>query len=169
MAKKQTKKTTKKAAKKTAKKTVAAVKKAKKGKAARVKPAKARAKADDKALHGKTKPWTAAEVEEAFRRFQAAMPEPRGELQYVTPFTLLVAVVLSAQATDAGVNKATPALFAAADTPAKMVALGEARVRELIKTIGLFRTKAKNLVALSTQLVERHDGQVPRTRDELEA
>jgi endonuclease-3 len=81
----------------------------------------------------------------------------------------LVAVVLSAQATDAGVNKATPALFAAADTPAKMVALGEARVRELIKTIGLFRTKAKNLVALSTQLIERHGGEVPRTREELEA
>jgi endonuclease-3 len=114
-------------------------------------------------------PWTNTETEEAFRRFQAANPEPVGELQYVTPFTLLVAVVLSAQATDAGVNKATPALFAAADTPAKMVALGEARVRDLIKTIGLFRTKAKNLVALSNQLIERHGGQVPRTREELEA
>jgi endonuclease III len=113
-------------------------------------------------------PWTNAEVEEAFRRFQAANPEPVGELQYVSPFTLLVAVVLSAQATDAGVNKATPALFAAADTPAKMVALGEARVRELIKTIGLFRTKAKNLIALSTQLIERHGAQVPRTREALE-
>jgi NAD(P)-dependent dehydrogenase (short-subunit alcohol dehydrogenase family) len=112
MAKKQTRKTAKKAAKKGAKKIVAAVKRAKKGRAAEVKPAKARAKADDKALYGKTKPWTPAEVEEAFRRFQAAMPEPKGELQHVNPFTLLVAVVLSAQATDAGVNKATPALFA---------------------------------------------------------
>jgi endonuclease-3 len=118
---------------------------------------------------GATSSWTNTEIEEAFRRFQAANPEPVGELQYVTPFTLLVAVVLSAQATDAGVNKATPALFAAADTPAKMAALGEARVRDLIKTIGLFRTKAKNLVALSTQLIERHGGQVPRTREELEA
>ena len=113
-------------------------------------------------------PWTNAEIEEGFRRFQAANPEPVGELSYVTPFTLLVAVVLSAQATDAGVNKATPALFAAADTPAKMMALGEERVRELIKTIGLFRTKARNLIALSTQLIERHGGQVPRTREELE-
>jgi endonuclease III len=114
-------------------------------------------------------PWTNAEIEEGFRRFQAANPEPRGELQYVTPFTLLVAVVLSAQATDASVNKATPALFAVADTPAKMVALGEARLRDLIKTIGLYRTKARNLIALSTQLIERHGGEVPRTRAELEA
>jgi endonuclease-3 len=114
-------------------------------------------------------PWTNAEIEEAFRRFQAANPEPTGELQYVTPFTLLAAVVLSAQATDAGVNKATPALFAVADTPAKMVALGEARVRDLIRTIGLYRTKAKNLIALSRQLIERHGGEVPRTRAELEA
>ena len=82
--------------------------------------------------------WTPAEVEEAFRRFAAANPDPRSELQYINPFTLLVAVVLSAQATDAGVNKATPALFALADTPEKMVALGEARVRDLIKTIGLY-------------------------------
>ena len=81
--------------------------------------------------------------------------EPRSELHYVNPFTLLVAVVLSAQATDAGVNKATPALFKLADTPEKMVKLGEAKVRDLIKTIGLFRTKAKNVVALSQMLVER--------------
>jgi endonuclease-3 len=114
-------------------------------------------------------PWTNAEIEAAFRRFQAANPEPAGELQYVNPFTLLVAVVLSAQATDAGVNKATPALFAVADTPAKMVALGEARLRDLIRTIGLYRTKAKNLIALSRQLIERHGGEVPRTRAELEA
>jgi endonuclease-3 len=168
MAKKQTRKTAKKAAKKGAKKIVAAVRKAKKGKAARVKQAKARAKADDKALQGKTKPWTAAEVEEAFRRFQAAMPEPKGELQHVNPFTLLVAVVLSAQATDAGVNKATPALFALADTPEKMVALGEDRVRELIKTIGLYRTKAKNVIALSHKLIAEHGGQVPGTREALQ-
>src|SRR4051812_41425503 len=119
-----------------AKKTAVAVKKARKGKAAKGKPPKAQAKADQKALHGTTKPWRKAEVEEAFRRFQAAMPEPKGELQHINPFTLLVAVVLSAQATDAGVNKATPALFKLADTPGKMAALGEDRVRELIKTIG---------------------------------
>jgi endonuclease-3 len=118
---------------------------------------------------GASAPWTNAEIEEGFRRFQAANSEPVGELQYVTPFTLLVAVVLSAQATDAGVNRATPALFAAADTPAKMVALGEERVRDLIKTIGLYRTKAKNLIALSRQLIERHGGEVPRSREELEA
>ena len=85
----------------------------------------------------------------------AKNPEPRGELEHVNPFTLLVAVVLSAQATDAGVNKATPALFALADTPEKMVALGEDKVRQLIKTIGLFRTKAKNVIALSQQLDRR--------------
>ena len=86
-----------------------------------------------------------AEIEEAFRRFEAANPGARGELEHVDPYTLLVAVVLSAQATDAGVNKATPALFAAADTPEKMVTLGEAKVRDFIKTIGLFRMKAKNV------------------------
>ena len=90
------------------------------------------------------------------------MPEPKGELQHINPFTLLVAVVLSAQATDAGVNKATPALFALADTPEKMVALGEDKVRDLIKTIGLFRTKAKNVVALSQKLIAEHGGEVPR-------
>jgi len=168
MAKKQTRKAAKTTAKKSAKKTIAAVKRAKKGRAAEVKPAKARAKADDKALHGQTKPWTPAEVEEAFRRFQAAMPEPKGELQHVNPFTLLVAVVLSAQATDAGVNKATPALFALADTPEKMAALGEDRVRELIKTIGLYRTKAKNVIALSHKLIAEHGSQVPGTREALQ-
>ena len=115
------------------------------------------------------KPWTNAQIAEAFRRFQAANPEPKGELKHINPFTLLVAVVLSAQATDAGVNKATPALFAAADTPEKMVALGEERVRDLIKTIGLFRTKAKNVVELSRRLVAEHGGQVPRSREALEA
>ena len=143
--------------------------KARKGKAAKVKPAGQRAKADAKAASGTLPPWTAAEIKEAFRRFQAANPEPKGELQHINPFTLLVAVVLSAQATDAGVNKATPALFAAADTPEKMVALGEERVRDLIKTIGLFRTKAKNVVELSRRLVAEHGGAVPRSREALEA
>ncbi|MBV9965005.1 MAG: endonuclease III [Alphaproteobacteria bacterium] len=113
--------------------------------------------------------WSPAEIEEAFRRLQAAQPEPKGELLHVNAFTLLVAVVLSAQATDAGVNKATPALFALADTPAKMLALGDERIVELIRTIGLFRTKAKNLVALSRILVEQHGGEVPRDRAALEA
>jgi len=147
--------------------------KARKGKAARLKPprmqAKTKAKPDVKAMHGASKPLTKAQIEEAFRRFRAANPEPKGELQHINPFTLLVAVVLSAQATDAGVNKATPALFALADTPDKMAALGEERVRDLIKTIGLFRTKAKNVVELSRRLVAEHGGQVPRAREALEA
>jgi len=117
----------------------------------------------------KPQPWTPAEIEEAFARLRKANPEPRGELEHVDPFTLLVAVVLSAQATDAGVNKATPALFAVANTPAKMVALGEDKVRELIKTIGLYRTKAKNLIALSKQLIAEHGGVVPPSREALEA
>lgn len=122
-----------------------------------------------KAAAGALPQWSTAEIEEAFRRFRAAKPEPKGELEHINPFTLLVAVVLSAQATDAGVNKATPALFAAADTPEKMAALGEARLQQLIKTIGLYRTKARNLVALSKQLVEEHGGEVPRRREALEA
>jgi endonuclease-3 len=108
-------------------------------------------------------------IEEMFRRFAAANPEPKGELEHVNAFTLLVAVVLSAQSTDAGVNKATRGLFAAADTPAKMVALGEDAVREHIKTIGLFRNKAKNVVALSEALLAHHGGEVPRDRAALEA
>jgi endonuclease-3 len=143
--------------------------KARKGKPAKVKGPRQRVKADVKAAHGALPQWTNAEIEEAFRRFQAANPDPKGELAHINPFTLLVAVVLSAQATDAGVNKATPALFAAADTPAKMVALGEDKVRDMIKTIGLFRTKAKNVVALSRVLVEQHGGEVPRSREALEA
>ncbi|HTZ67850.1 MAG TPA: endonuclease III, partial [Roseiarcus sp.] len=91
----------------------------------------------------------AARTEKIFERLATANPSPRGELKYVDPFTLLVAVVLSAQATDAGVNKVTPALFAVADTPQKMAALGEERLAERIKTIGLYRTKAKNIIALS--------------------
>ncbi|HXY89267.1 MAG TPA: endonuclease III [Xanthobacteraceae bacterium] len=115
------------------------------------------------------RPWTAAEIEEAFTRFARANPEPKGELRHVDPYTLLVAVVLSAQATDAGVNKATPALFAVADTPAKMVALGEAKLRDYIKTIGLYRGKAKNIVALSQRLIAEHGGKVPRVREALES
>jgi endonuclease-3 len=140
-----------------------------KGRAARVKNTEAQAKADKEAAHGELPQWSEAEIEEAFRRFQAANPNPRGELQYINPFTLLVAVVLSAQATDAGVNKATPALFKLADTPEKMSKLGEARVRALIKTIGLYRTKAKNVIALSKQLVAEHGGNVPHDRAALEA
>jgi len=138
-------------------------------KRAEVKPARKRLAADVEAAAGAVPQWTAAEIEEAFRRFKEANPDPKGELQHINPFTLLVAVVLSAQATDAGVNKATPALFALADTPEKMAALGETRVRELIKTIGLFRTKAKNVVALSQKLLAEHGGQVPRSREALEA
>ena len=110
-----------------------------------------------------------ADAEEFFRRLATARPTPKSELGFRNPYTLLVAVVLSAQATDVGVNKATPALFAAADTPAKMAALGEARVRALIKTIGLFNTKAKNVIKLSKQLVEDHGGEVPRDREALVA
>ncbi|WEK51172.1 MAG: endonuclease III [Candidatus Kaistia colombiensis] len=114
------------------------------------------------------KRFTKAEVEEVFARFQARDPAPKGELESVNVFTLLVAVVLSAQATDAGVNKATRALFAIADTPQKMLALGEDRVRDYIQTIGLFRTKAKNVIGLSKRLVELHGGEVPDDRAALE-
>ncbi|HEY8580960.1 MAG TPA: endonuclease III [Beijerinckiaceae bacterium] len=107
-------------------------------------------------------------IAEIFARFAAREPEPKGELESVNAFTLLVAVVLSAQATDAGVNKATRPLFAVADTPQKMLALGEEKVREAIKTIGLFRTKAKNVIELSRLLVERFGGEVPRDRETLE-
>ncbi|WP_020180537.1 endonuclease III [Methylopila sp. M107] len=110
----------------------------------------------------------AATVEEIFRRFEALDPEPKGELEYTDPFTLLVAVVLSAQATDVGVNKATRKLFAEAATPEAMVALGEDRVRELIRTIGLFRNKAKNVIALSEKLIFEHGGVVPPSRAALE-
>jgi endonuclease III len=117
---------------------------------------------------GRPKPWTPAEVAEAFRRLKAANPEPRGELEYINPFTLLVAVVLSAQATDSGVNKATRALFEVVDTPQKMVALGETRLRDYIKTIGLYNTKAKNVIALSEKLIAEHGGEVPAVRAVLE-
>lgn len=108
-------------------------------------------------------------AETIFRRFRAANPEPKGELRYKNPFTLLVAVVLSAQATDAGVNKATPALFAAADTPEKMAALGETGLKKFIKTIGLFNSKAKNIAALSKILTEKFGGRVPHDREALES
>ena len=108
-------------------------------------------------------------IDEMFRRFHAANPEPKGELEFVNDFTFLVAVVLSAQATDESVNKATRALFAVASTPEAMVALGEGQVRDLIKTIGLFRAKAKNVVALSRQLIVLHDAKVPHSRAALEA
>ena len=110
-----------------------------------------------------------AYIEEFYRRLQEQMPEPQGELDYVNPYTLLVAVVLSAQATDVGVNKATGPLFKVADTPEKMVALGEAKVRNYIKTIGLFNAKAKNVIALSKLLIAHHDSDVPRDREALEA
>jgi endonuclease III len=116
-----------------------------------------------------SRPWTPAEVYEAFSRFRKANPEPKGELEHLNPYTLLVAVVLSAQATDAGVNKATRALFAIADTPQKMLALGEDKVRDYIKTIGLYRNKAKNVIALSEKLIAEFGGDVPRTRAELES
>lgn len=110
-----------------------------------------------------------ADINEIFRRFEAAQPEPKGELHWTNPYTLLVAVVLSAQTTDAGVNKATASLFRMADTPDKMVALGEERLREAIKTIGLFRSKARNVIGLSQALIARHGGQVPGDREALEA
>jgi endonuclease-3 len=107
-------------------------------------------------------------VHEIFARFRAAVPEPKGELEHVNVFTFLVAVVLSAQATDAGVNKATRALFAAADTPEKMVALGEDKVRDMIKTIGLYRAKAKNVILLSQKLIDDFGSKIPQTREELQ-
>jgi endonuclease III len=122
------------------------------------------------APHQKARPKrpTAHEITEIFRSFHAEVPEPKGELEHVNPYTLLVAVVLSAQATDAGVNRATRPLFKIADSPQKMVALGEDAVREAIKTIGLYRNKAKNVIALSEILIREHRGEVPADRDTLE-
>jgi endonuclease-3 len=116
-----------------------------------------------------SKPWTPAEVRECFERFREANPEPRGELEHLNPYTLLVAVVLSAQATDAGVNKATRELFKVADTPEKMLDLGDERLRDYIKTIGLYRNKAKNVIALSEKLIRDFGGEVPRTRAGIES
>jgi len=109
------------------------------------------------------------EIVEIFSRFQKVEPEPKGELHSVNVFTFLVAVVLSAQATDEGVNRATVPLFDVADTPEKMQALGEDKVRDYIKTVGLYRNKAKNVVALSQALIDNHGSEVPEDREALEA
>lgn len=111
--------------------------------------------------------YTPAEIHEIFRRFSVQRPEPQGELEHVNTFTLLVAVVLSAQATDLGVNKATRALFAIADTPQKMLDLGEEVVGDYIRTIGLWRNKAKNVILLSKALIDTYGGEVPGNRDAL--
>ena len=113
--------------------------------------------------------YSREEIYEIFSRLSDMNPEPTSELAYVNPYTLLVAVVLSAQATDVGVNKATKPLFAVADTPEAMVALGEETVRDYIKTIGLYRNKAKNVIALSEALIAEHGSDVPRSREALEA
>lgn len=112
-------------------------------------------------------PYRKDEIGEIFRRFSVQRPEPKGELEHVNAFTLLVAVALSAQATDAGVNKATRGLFAIVDTPEDMLKLGEERLREHIRTIGLYRNKARNVIALCHKLVDEFGGRVPRTREEL--
>ena len=110
-----------------------------------------------------------ADIDQFYARLAEKTPEPKGELDYVNPYTLLVAVVLSAQATDIGVNKATGPLFKKADTPEKMVKLGEGKLKDFIKTIGLFNTKAKNVIKLSQMLIANHNSQVPEDRDALEA
>jgi endonuclease III len=117
----------------------------------------------------KTKRMTPAQVVEFFTILRAQNPEPKTELHYTNPYTLLVAVVLSAQATDKGVNKATAALFQQADSPQKMLTLGEARLKQHIKTIGLFNAKAKNIIALSQKLLADYGGQVPNRRADLES
>lgn len=111
--------------------------------------------------------YSKADLEEIFRRFSVQRPEPKGELEHTNPFTLLVAVALSAQATDIGVNRATRALFKIADTPQKMLDLGEERLIDHIKTIGLYRNKAKNVISLSRMLIDNFGGEVPKTREEL--
>jgi endonuclease III len=134
-------------------------------KAALVEPMKAAAKPKRMRMPAPVDRATLAEV---FRRFHALNPEPKGELEHVNPFTLLVAVVLSAQSTDVGVNKATRRLFAVADTPAAMLALGEEGLREHIKTLNFFNTKARNVIALSRRLVEDFGGEVPADLSVLE-
>ena len=109
-----------------------------------------------------------SEIQEFFRRLKAANPEPKSDLEYTNPYTLLVAVVLSAQATDAGVNRATKALFKITDTPQKMIDLGIDKLKEHIKTIGLYNTKAKNVIALSEILMREYKGKIPATREELQ-
>ena len=107
-------------------------------------------------------------IDEMFKRLSTTNPAPKTELISTSPYTMLVAVVLSAQATDVGVNKATPALFTAADTPEKMVKLGEKNVRNFVRSIGLYQAKAKNIIALSKMLIAEHDSEVPNHRDALE-
>jgi endonuclease-3 len=126
-------------------------------------------KAAAKPRRRRLSPAEAARIAEIFARFEAASPDPGTELAYATPFTLLVAVVLSAQATDTSVNRATQRLYAVADTPAKMLALGEAGLIPFIASIGLFRTKARNVIALSRRLIEQHGGEVPLERAALQA
>jgi len=109
-----------------------------------------------------------ADVKEFFARLKKANPEPKCELDYQSPFTLLVAIVLSAQTTDKNVNKATPALFKAASTPAQMVALGEEKLKDYIRSIGLFNSKAKNIIALSKDLIEKYGGEIPQSSEELQ-
>ena len=113
-------------------------------------------------------PKPKVDAEAFFRRLAAANPDPRGELEYINPYTLLVAVVLSAQATDVSVNKATEPLFRVADTPQKMLALGEVRLKDYIRTVGLYNTKAKNIIGLSEILLRDHGGQVPQERAALQ-
>ncbi|MBL8882161.1 MAG: endonuclease III [Hyphomicrobium sp.] len=122
-----------------------------------------------KAGAGRSRRLSAKDISAIFAAFARENPEPKGELEHTNPYTLLVAVVLSAQATDAGVNKATRNLFRLADTPAKMIALGEDKVRDLIRTIGLYRNKAKNIIALSEKLLAEHGGRVPNDREALES
>nr|WP_328805111.1 endonuclease III [Stappia albiluteola] len=136
--------------------------------AAKAKPAKAKAPTAKKTKRKAAPRYSKEEIHEIFARFHEVDPEPKGELDHTNAFTLLVAVVLSAQATDVGVNKATRHLFQIADTPEKMLALGEDKVREEIRTIGLYKNKAKNVIALSQQLIEEHGGEVPRDREALE-
>jgi endonuclease III len=165
------KRSIKKSAKKTLKKTV---KKASASAAANPRPNRSTKTAATRlrqapVAKASTRPWTPAEVRGAFSRFSKANPEPKGELEHLNPYTLLVAVVLSAQATDSGVNKATRKLFERADTPQKMIELGEEQLREHIKTIGLYRNKARNVIALSEKLIADFGGEVPRTRAALES
>ena len=130
-------------------------------------PVKQKARAASRRGRRAKIPYTVEEIHEIFRRFSVQRPEPRSELDYSNTFTMLVAVVLSAQATDAGVNKATKKLFAIADTPEKMAALGEGGIADHIRTIGLWRAKAKNVQALSEALTRDHGGEVPNSREEL--
>jgi endonuclease-3 len=127
------------------------------------------AKAVGKAVRARTpKPVDRATMIEIFRRWHAANPEPKGELDYTNPYTLLVAVTLSAQATDIGVNKATKNLFPVADTPQKMLELGEEGLRQHIRTLNFFNTKAKNVIAMARRLVDEFGGEVPRSVEILE-